>query len=71
MAEGQTSKATDSSIRERHANLEDLQEIIRKQGEQIKKLAQDLFIKQARGVENAPPPPTSSTSSITLYGTLV
>ncbi|XP_017227640.2 uncharacterized protein LOC108203314 [Daucus carota subsp. sativus] len=56
MAERQTSEASDSPTRERHVReLAELQEIIRRQGEQIKKLAQEL--RHGRNAEAVPPPP--------------
>nr|XP_017217284.1 PREDICTED: uncharacterized protein LOC108194857 [Daucus carota subsp. sativus] len=56
MAERQTSEASDSPTRERHVReFAELQEIIRRQGEQIEKLAQEL--RQGRNAEAVPPPP--------------
>ena len=56
MAERQTSEASDSPTRERHVReLAELQEIIRRQGEQIEKLAQEL--RQGRNAEAVLPPP--------------
>lgn len=56
MAEGQTSEASDSPTRERHVReLDELQEIIHRQGEQIEKLAQEL--RKGRNAEVIPPPP--------------